>query len=403
MKYIDLFNLLKDKMNYDEDLIEIDETTVVRNFSFSSNHRDLLPGGVKNKDNYEYPSKDEFANEPDIIQELIHQTDAEIPENINFRYHIMMPKGVEKIDEVIFMFHGFNEKYWAKYSPWAHRVVNQTGKAIIMFPIAFHMNRAPALWSDTRAMYSVSGKRKESHPEIICSSLSNVAISSRLNNKPQRFIWSGFQTYYDVIDLVEVIKANKHPLINPGVKIDFLSYSIGTFLGEIIMLTNHKGYFNESKYATFCGGPVFNRISPVSKFILDSEANVALYSFVIEHLESHIKRDPVIREFFKNTEVGGNFARMLNYNTDLELRENMFRVFSDRVYAIALKEDKIIPAHEVMNTLQGSRRDIGIKVDVLDYPYKYIHEDPFPSLEKVADQVDEQFKYTFDKISNFLK
>lgn len=169
------------------------------------------------------------------------------------------------------------------------------------------------------------------------------------------------------------------------------------------MLTNHKGYFSKSRHATFCGGPVFNRLSPVSKFILDSEANVALYSFVVEHLESHIKRDRILREFFRNTEVGANFARMLNYNTDTQVREDMFRAISDRIYAIALKEDKIIPCYEVMNTLQGSRRDIDIKVDVLDYPYKYIHEDPFPSLEKIEDQVDEQFKYTFDKISNFLK
>ncbi len=35
--------------------------------------------------------------------------------------------------------------------------------------------------------------------------------------------------------------------------------------------------------------------------------------------------------------------------------------------------------------------------------YKYIHEDPFPALAKLADQVDEQFRLTFDKISEFLK
>lgn len=403
MMYIDLFNHLKEKINYDDDVIEVDENIIVKNFSFSSKHRDLLPGGENNLDTYEYSVSDDSVSEPDIIQELIHKTDAEIAENINFRYHVMMPKGTERAEEIILMFHGFNEKYWAKYLPWAHHVVKQTGKTVVMFPIAFHMNRAPALWSDTRAMYSVSGMRKKTHPDIICSSLSNVAISSRLNNKPQRFIWSGFQTYYDIIDLVEDIKADKHSAICSNASIDFISYSIGTFLGEIIMMTNHKGYFSQSKYATFCGGPVFNRLSPVSKFILDSEANVALYSFVIEHLESHIKRDAKLREFFTTREVGRNFARMLNYNTEPSTREFKFQEFSDRVYAIALKEDKIIPFYEVMNTLQGAKRDIPIQVDVLDYPYKYIHEDPFPSLEKIKEQVDEQFRLTFDRISNFLK
>lgn len=403
MQYIDLHSHLRDIVNYTDDVIELDDNTEIRNFTFKSNYKNLLPGGSLNTDTYEYPASDNSHNEPDIIQELIHKTDAEITENIEFRYHIMLPKHTRKSNKVIFMFHGFNEKYWTKYLPWAHYIVNHTGKAVIMFPMAFHMNRAPSIWSNTRAMYSVSEKRKLRHPDIICSSLSNVAISSRLNNKPQRFIWSGFQTYYDVINLVEQIKSDKHPAISANASIDFVSYSIGTFLGEILMMTNHNDYFSNSKYATFCGGAVFNRLSPVSKFILDSEANVALYSYVVEHLESHVKRENKLYEFFKNKEVGANFARMLNYNTQTLEREIKFRNMSDRFYAITLKEDKIIPFYEVLNTLQGSGRDIPIKVDILDYPYKYIHEDPFPAVEKISDLVDEQYRYTFSKISNFLK
>lgn len=403
MKYIDLQARLRDIVNYEDDVIELDENTVVKNFTFLSNYKDLLPGGSLNSDSYEYPASDNSHIEPDIIQELIHKTDAEIAENFEFRYHIMLPKHCQKADNIIFMFHGFNEKYWAKYLPWAHYIVNKTGKAVIMFPIAFHMNRAPAMWSNTRAMYSVSEKRKVRHPDIICSSLSNVAISSRLNNKPQRFIWSGFQTYYDVINLVEQIKSDKHTAIASNAGIDFMSYSIGTFLGEILMMTNHNNYFSNSKYATFCGGATFNRLSPVSKFILDSEANVALYSYVVEHLESHIKREKKLHEFFKTKEVGTNFARMLNYNTQPLEREAKFRTMSDRFYAITLLDDQIIPFYEVLNTLQGSSRDIPIKIDILNYPYKYIHEDPFPSIEKISDLVDEHYRYTFDKICDFLK
>ena len=403
MKYIDLHKHLKETVNYVDDIIEIDNKFEVRNFTFKSKYQDLLPGGVGNTDDYEYPAADNGDIEPDIIQDLIHKTDAEIDENIEFRYHTIFPKGATKAKNIIMMFHGFNEKYWHKYLPWAHHIAEYTGKAIVMFPIAFHMNRAPAIWSNTRAMYAVSEKRKERHPEILCSSLSNVAISSRLNTKPQRFIWSGLQTYYDVIDFVTDIKAGNHPAIEPDVTIDFLSYSIGTFLGEILMMTNHKGYFSDSRYATFCGGAVFNRLSPVSKFILDSESNVALYSFVVEHLESHIKRDKMMGEFFTTKDVGPVFSSMLNYNTRMQEREDSYRQMSDRFYAITLKQDKIIPYFEVMNTLQGSARDIPVKVDVLDYPYKYIHEDPFPALEKIADEVDEQFRITFDKIGEFLK
>ena len=48
-------------------------------------------------------------------------------------------------------------------------------------------------------MFKLSEQRKARFPHIVDSSLSNVAISMRLHSMPQRFIWSGLQSYYDVI------------------------------------------------------------------------------------------------------------------------------------------------------------------------------------------------------------
>jgi len=403
MKYIDIFNHLKSIENYTDSEIEIDENLVMRNFTFDSNYRFILPGGLGNNDDYEYIPSVPQDYEPDIIQEMLNQKDSEIMENIKFRYHMIMPKNVVKAKGIIFLFHGFNEKTWYKYLPWAKYIVDKTGKSIVMFPIAFHMNRAPAMWSSTREMYRVSEQRKERHPDVICSSLSNVAISTRLHNKPQRFIWSGLQTYYDVIDFVEHFKEGLHPAIDKEASIDFFSYSIGTFLGEILMMSNKDGYFSDSKYVTFCGGAVFNRLSPVSKFILDSEANVSLYSFVVEHLESHMKRDEVLRHYMHTHPEGNNFRSMLNYRSLTKEREARLREMSDRFYAITLAKDEVVPTYEVVNTLQGSLRDIPVNIEELDYPYKYTHEDPFPALPKIANEVDEQFRFTFEKISNFLK
>ncbi len=405
MEYCDLFKHLKDIESYDANEIEIDDNTVLRNYNFESNYRFILPGGSGNNDNYEYIlSGTEHEYEPDIIQEMLNKKDAEILENIKFRYHVIAPKSTSKAKGVLLMFHGFNEKHWAKYLPWAKYIVEKTGKAVILFPIAFHMNRAPAAWSDTREMYSISEQRKKRHPDVISSSLSNVAISTRLHNKPQRFIWSGLQTYYDVIELIEDIKANNHPTIDAQASIDVFSYSIGSFLSEILMMTNKNGYFSKSKFLSFCGGAVFNRLSPVSKFILDSEANVSLYSYVVEHLESHMKRDEVLRHYLGGVHPEGvNFRSMLNYKTLTKYRESKFREMSDRIYAITLREDTVVPAYEVINTLQGINRDIPIRVDILDFPYKYKHEDPFPALESIKKDVTEQFKRTFDLFCDFLK
>ncbi|MDR3272409.1 MAG: DUF6051 family protein [Flavobacteriaceae bacterium] len=402
MTYTDTFNYLRKVENYTDNEIDIGNNLVIRNFTFESNYQFLLPGGSGNNDNYEYISGILKDYEPDVIQEMLNKKDAEIQENITFRYHIVMPKNEVKTKKIILLFHGFNEKNWSKYLPWATCLAEKTGKSVVMFPLAFHMNRAPAIWSNSREMYNVSNRRKARHPHVIGSSLSNVAISTRLHNKPQRFVWSGLQSYYDIIDFVKNVKEGLHPVISKDASIDFFSYSIGTFLGEILMMSNKDGYFSDSKYATFCGGAVFNRMSPVSKFILDSEANVSLYSYVVEHLESHIKRNEVLRHYLHTSPEGAYFRCMLNYKVLTQQREDIFRKMSGRFYAIALEKDEIVPAYEVINTLQGSRRDIPIKVDILDYPYDYIHENPFPVLNETAHEVDRQFQLTFDKFCDFL-
>lgn len=402
MQYLDLYNYLKSIENYTDDKIAIDKNLVMRNFTFISKQKDFLPGGFANRDDYEYKLAMPTDYEPDIIQKMLNKKDAQIQENIKFRYHVIMSSTILKSKGIILMFHGFNEKYWAKYLPWAKQLADKTGKAIVMFPIAFHMNRAPSLWSDSHKMYEVSQQRKLRHPDIIYSSLSNVAISTRLHNKPQRFIWSGLQSYYDIIDFVEDIKSGNHPAIESDATIDFFSYSIGTFLGEILMMSNKNGYFSKSKYATFCGGAVFNRLSPVSKFILDSEANVSLYSFVVEHLKSHMRRDRKLYDYMNREPEGINFQCMLNYNTFIAYREKLFRKMSDRFYSIVLQKDEVVPPYEVINTLQGVRRDIPIKIEVLDYPYRYTHENPFPINGKDKVEIDSQFKITFDKIGDFL-
>ena len=91
------------------------------------------------------------------------------------------------------------------------------------------------------------------------------------------------------------------------------------------MMTNHRNYFDKSKLVMFCGGPVFNRLSPVSKFILDSQANVALYSYIVEHLDSHLKKDEKLRHYLCGCPEGISFRSMLNYGLMSDLREERLR------------------------------------------------------------------------------
>ncbi|MDR3175335.1 MAG: DUF6051 family protein [Desulfovibrio sp.] len=406
MQYHDLFDLFKDKVNFADPCIDFGNGLVLRNFDFHSRVRFPAPT-LETSANTALPSSilaDMGGN--DGVYALLNRADAEIGENLHFRYHGMFSSSRTRARGVVFMLHGFNEKHWTKYLPWAAHILLNTGKAVVMFPIAFHINRAPAAWSESRSMHRLSKERRKLYPELISSSLSNVAISTRLHNKPERFIWSGLETYHDLLDLVETIKRDEHPAIAADAGMDFFAYSIGALLVEITAMTNKSGYFSQSRNVAFCGGPVFNRLSPVSKFILDSEANVRLYSYLVEHLDSHMKNNPQLERLLTGMEEGVNLRSLLNYRVNLKYREEKLRSISDRFYAVALEQDEVVPPYEVINTLQGSRKDIGIRVDVLDYPYPYQHENPFPagifSGGGLIAEIDRQFKRTFDPICAFL-
>jgi hypothetical protein len=406
MIYNQLYHLLKSKSLYSEGIIPVDEKSEIRNYEFDSLAYNMLSG-----DEIYYCEKHEgsfkcsdFRNiRIEGIDKNIEVSDINIPENRNFRYLVFKPTSSEKFKDVLLFFHGFNEKYWDKYLPWAKRLADDTGKLVVLFPIAFHMNRAPHLWSDPRKMFELSLQRKKNFPDIMDSSLSNVAISTRLHAYPQRFLWSGLQTYYDIIQFVEDCKAGSHPLIEKDFKLDFFSYSVGSLLAEILKLTNYKNYFSNSKLVMFCGGAVFNRLSPVSKFIIDSEANTAMYSYLVEHLRVHMDKNPRMQHHLGEIHPEGLvFRSMLNYSVMLPQREDMFRKAAGQILAISLEKDTVIPSYEIINTLQGSKRDIPVDVQVLDFPYDYRHEDPFPVTESISGLVDDSFNMIFRKVTEFL-
>lgn len=406
MSYQELYKKLQTLVNYD-DVVLLDEKTNLYNFEFLSSAEHILPGQKKyccHQHDFFTTMDNDFENKIHNPLQQLNIPDSEIVENKRFRYHVFHQPNNGKAKDVILLFHGFNEKYWGKYLAWAKRLNEQTGKTIVLFPIAFHMNRAPAQWSDMRAMHAVAAERNKDFPNIQCSTLSNVAISLRLHLRPQRFIYSGLQTFYDVVKFIDEIREGKHPIIAKEANFDIFAYSIGCLLAEILVMSNPKHYFDASKIFMFCGGPVFNRLSPVSKFILDSEANVALYSFVVEHLENHLKNDTLLAHFLGEQHPEGIFFRsMLNYSFYRKFREDAFAKIGKRIMAVGLEKDTVIAPYEIVNTLKGIKHNLPAVVEIVDFPYPYKHEDPFPLQEKFAPEVNKQFEKIMKKASKFFK
>ncbi len=405
MQYLNSYLELRKLLREDASFVHFEGIDIYLQ-KFRSDSQDLLPGAdsyICREHGQQFDIPHSFLNQIGDIDDMIHIQDSEILENQCFTYRIFMPTPLQQTDHAIFLFHGFNEKNWDKYFPWAQFLAEQTGYAVILFPIAFHMNRTLSIWSEKRKMYQLCEKRKTLFPDVLKSSLTNVAISMRLHSRPQRFIWSGLQTYYDVIRFLDQVKAGENPYLAPQAQFHIVAYSIGCLLAEILKLTNHNDYFSATKLCMFCGGAVFNRLSPVSKYILDSEANVALYSYMVEHIEKHMANDAHLKHYIDGPHPEGHvFYSMLDYKVKREYREELFRRVHQDILAVTLKKDTIIPSYEVINTLQGVLRDIPIPVDIYDFPFCYNHVNPFPTTEKDREIIDEKFKQVFGRIAGFL-
>jgi len=405
MEYHELFNVLKNSINYTDNYREPLNNLSVHTYTFTSNNKNIIPG----EDEYTCKEHNFTQKAPAAYiwtdkDSILDVVDSHVKENAQFRFHIFKPKDGQRSKQVILLLHGFNEKNWLKYFPWAYQLMIETGKTIVLFPMTFHMNRALPEWSNPRLMTELYNEHKKNYPDIIGSSFVNIAVSTRLKVKPQRFIWSGILTYHDVMQLVEEIKSDKYDCISPDASFDFFAYSIGGLLAQTLMLTNQHNYFGNSKMALFCSGSVFSRLTPVCKVIMDSETEHTLYRYLISYIDVHREQDKWLGHFLSEHHLEGyTFLSLLNYNKLIEYREDLLRNAQDRIYAIALDKDYVIPYYEVINTLQGRKRDIPIKVDVDDFPYKYKHEDPFPMRESIRDEVNQHFISTFKKFGAFLQ
>jgi Family of unknown function (DUF6051) len=320
--------------------------------------------------------------------------DVDICENRAFSYTLFDALGASPSRGVIFMFHGLNEKFWDKYYPWACELSVLTGKSVVLFPIAFHMNRAPKTWSDPRAMTSVAQERRRRYAPAE-SSFANAALSSRLQEAPERFLWSGLQTYYDVLQLVDEIRSGSHPTIDPAAGVDFFGYSIGALLAEVLMFETDRNGFSDSRAFLFCGGGTLAEMMPVSRYIMDSAATAAVSDYYKNRFDDELRSDsPVRRLFDRIQDLGTSFRSMLFFERLRDFRAGRFTAIGKRLIALVLKKDRVMPSGSVERTLG--------RTTILDFPFDYTHEQPFPTKPDIKTAVDAAFKSVMHSAASFL-
>lgn len=321
--------------------------------------------------------------------------DKTIVENLSFVYPVFLPSGIVKADKAILLLHGLNERNWNKYLTWAEYLCSKTGKPVILFPIAFHMNRSPASWSDPRALQNIMSLRRQHDGEDRSLSFANVALSERISEKPYRFYSSGRQSIQDLDVLFGQIKEGKHPLFKENAHIDIFAYSIGAFLAEITRMTNPHNLFSDSKLFLFCGGGIFSSMVGQSRSIMDKHAFRSLYDYYLYHFRESVKPDTAKDKMFEC------FNCMVASDRNQLEREHFFIHLGDKLKGISLEKDKVMPFHGIPEALGISCASN--RIEKMDFSFAYTHENPFPVNGQTDSKVvDAAFLKIFSEIVEFL-
>lgn len=329
--------------------------------------------------------------------------DADYSSNYKFSYPVVAPAENRKWDRCILLFHGLNEKSWDKYLAWAGKLSLQMNKPVILFPIAYHMNRAPKSWSDPRMMKGAVQSRLSFHKKNE-STFANAALSTRLGAYPETFIYSGLQSYYDIWQLLADINSGNHPIFEANCKADIFAYSIGAFLAEILFIGNPDKLLQDSRLFLFAGGPTFDSMIGNSRYIMDYKAFHSLLTLKRNKKRKMVYESLVATNLPDFENAWNGFMAMIAFKKGKEMREKALMQRGTQIYAVALEKDKVMPVKQIVKSLRGKKDNLPVTIDIIDFPYDYTHENPFPlKNDKILPLVNRSFEVIIEKAVRFYK
>jgi len=336
------------------------------------------------------------------VSDFSNREDISINENITFSYPVFIPHDMKK-GKVILLLHGLNERSWAKYLTWAHRLCENTQSYVVLFPISFHINRSPHSWIEPRMIMQSLKERQDKFNGLKMSSFANIALSNRLTSDPLRFFTSGYQTASDIIRLLLDIQNGNHEIIPEKSTVNLFAYSIGAFLAQILMIGNPENLFGRSRLFMFCGGSVFSGMQGTSKYIMDSLAFERLYRFYMDDFEKEVRKHSLLFELLRSSQLGTAFQSMLDLGSFRSFREDILSKLKEQVRSIALLKDSVIPAASIGKTLVCVSRHARHVFEVWDFPFPYSHENPFPVFNNsMGNEVDKSLNRLISEASMFL-
>lgn len=389
MDWAERDQLLVSRFNLSDQRIYIEDlSTNIINCRFESS----FPVGRK----LQNKRGDSYSWDPELIK-------SDLQENYCFSYPVVFSEKSRNPGKVILLLHGLNERTWNKYLIWAQYLSEHTGQPVILFPLAFHINRSPEKWNDAHTMLKLSSYRKSVSSDLKDSTYLNAALSERIEHFPEQFFISGMQSYLDVVRFVSDLRDGRHPLFREGVEVNIFSYSIGAFLSELLVMANPNELFSQTKLCLFCGGATFDEMNAASRYIMDSRAFQKLHTLSEVRNFRRLKNYLGTFGFAELKHIWKSMRLMTFLKEERPARERILNKIGRQVYAIGLEKDTVVPAAAILQTLKGRNFNLPAKVEIMDFPYAYTHEVPFPfTNERIASQVNRCFNEVFAKVADFL-
>jgi hypothetical protein len=298
--------------------------------------------------------------------------DRDVAENKRVRCRITRPSGAPEgrvYDRACVLMHGLNERGWEKYYSWAQAIADKADCVVIMFPIAFHMDRSPEAWANFGIMRGVSKDRIGRYPGLRQSSMANAAISERLDEAPGRFFLSGVMASRDLGDLVSAIESGEIPCVSAEAKLGYFGYSIGTYLLQCLSLAS-ADFAASGRRFLFCGGPYLSAMTPISKYIMDSRSHERLLDFWVYDLAAELRADAELAAAIDTPEGRAYCAMVDPRHPQIHRKE----LFSDGSWKVAsLLGDEVMPRQAILDSFAGT----GLEPIFYDLPAACTHIAPF--------------------------
>jgi hypothetical protein len=228
---------------------------------------------------------------------VLRQEDQTETENVSFACPLVLPRQPGPFRQLVIILHGLNESEYRKYFPWACTLAS-AGMPVLLFPLAFLVNRRPRRWRDDADTREQLRWRQGLAGNNVATRY-NVTLSARLQDHPDRLFRGGQQSYLDLLDVVESIRHGaftidgsdagtlgpQHPFAEAA-QVDFLGFSIGGYLTLGLLLAEQDNtLLRDSRGVIFAAAAPWTHAdaavnaNPLSPFILDRLATDRLQAF----------------------------------------------------------------------------------------------------------------------------